>query len=82
LPNFRPIGFGLLWTVTWKWLKHFWGYYIQRLSLCIMVCLHEPWFSVSDATATSNTAQKIGFFLSFVRCQMRLLHPTLKIIFM
>jgi hypothetical protein len=34
---------------------------------------------VSDATAASDTAQKIGFFLSFVRCRMQLLHPTLNI---
>jgi hypothetical protein len=30
----------------------------------LMVCLHKPWFSVSDATAASDTAQKIGLFLS------------------
>jgi hypothetical protein len=29
-----------------------------------MVCLHEQCFSVSDATAASDTAQKIGLFLS------------------
>jgi hypothetical protein len=27
-------------------------------------CLHEQCFSVSDATAASDTAQKIGLFLS------------------
>jgi hypothetical protein len=37
---------------------------------------------VLDVTAASNTAQKIGFFLSFVQCRIRLLHPTLKITFM
>jgi hypothetical protein len=42
---------------------------------------NKQWFSVSDATAASNTAQKIGFFLSFVRCQMRLSHLTLIITF-
>jgi hypothetical protein len=34
---------------------------------------------VSDAKAASDTAQKIGRILFFVRCWMRLLHPTLKI---
>jgi hypothetical protein len=29
-----------------------------------MVCLHEQCLSVSDATAASDTAQKIGLFLS------------------
>jgi hypothetical protein len=28
------------------------------------VCLHKPCFSVSDATAASDNAQKIGLFLS------------------
>jgi hypothetical protein len=28
------------------------------------VCLHEQCFSLLDATAASNTAQKIGLFLS------------------
>jgi hypothetical protein len=31
---------------------------------CFKVCLHEQCFSVSDATAASDTAQKIGLFLS------------------
>jgi hypothetical protein len=29
-----------------------------------MVCLHERGFSVSDAAVASDTAQKIGLFLS------------------
>jgi hypothetical protein len=42
--------------------------------------LHGQWFSVLDATAASDTAQKIGIILFFVRCRMRLSHPpTLKI---
>jgi hypothetical protein len=30
----------------------------------LMVCLHERGFSVSDAAVASDTAQKIGLFLS------------------
>jgi hypothetical protein len=32
--------------------------------LSLMVCLHERGFSVSDAAVASDTAQKIGLFLS------------------
>jgi hypothetical protein len=36
----------------------------SRIVLRLKVCLHEQCFLVSDATAASDTAQKIGLFLS------------------
>jgi hypothetical protein len=57
------------WSITASFVTR--STYVACLhTCCIMscgpfkVCLHKPWFSVSDATAASDTAQKIGLFLS------------------
>jgi hypothetical protein len=36
----------------------------SRVGVRLTVCLHERGFSVSDAAVASDTAQKIGLFLS------------------
>jgi hypothetical protein len=38
--------------------------WLETVTGSLKVCLHEQCFSVSDATAASDTAQKIGLFLS------------------
>jgi hypothetical protein len=62
-------------------------YCFSRVELCVNLAAQKITESkglftrtviltVSDATAASDTAQKIGFFLSFVRCRIRLSHLT------
>jgi hypothetical protein len=51
----------------------------KLLSASFKAYLHGQLFSVSDATAASDTSQKIGRILFFVQCRMWLSHLTLQI---
>jgi hypothetical protein len=50
-------------VVIWYTFSPLWYTYYGKYVI-LRVCLHEQCFSVLDATAASDTAQKIGLFLS------------------